>query len=193
MSALNNAVTPLSIDIENVICDMNRLFNPLHKDFVLDYQVQSYRDGYVLLTIALPEGMTKVFSSMLESMSGFFHYMNIKSKSAKASTLVFNPSEIARREIVQAEFLENAGNLFDGFIRQGHSKHESVSLTNSALKALNHPWACYDTIIRVLRTTGRFRKDYRLRLESAAEIVHKSTGRPVSDHRESNVTGRGAR
>lgn len=57
MNAHDQALTPLSIDIENVICDMNRLFNPLHKDFILDYKVQAARDGYVLLTIALPDGM----------------------------------------------------------------------------------------------------------------------------------------
>ncbi|MHB8121334.1 MAG: hypothetical protein ACYDG4_04190 [Desulfuromonadaceae bacterium] len=164
MSPQNQAVTPLSIDIDNVICDMNRLFNPLHKDFMLDYQVQAYRDGYVLLTIALPEGMTKVFSSMLESMSGFFHFMHIKSKTVKASALATEPAEIARREKLQTEFKDETCRLFDGFIVQGLSIKEAVSLTNSALKEQMHPWANYDAITRTLRSTGRFRRDFLARL-----------------------------
>lgn len=160
MSPTNQSLTPLSVDIENVICDMNRMFNPLHKDFMLDFQVQAYRDGYVLLTIALPEGMTKVFSSMLESMSGFFHFMNIKSKSAKASTLVNSPSEIARREKLQSEFKHDTCKLFDGYISQGQSIKQAISLTNSALKERSHPWANYDAIVRTLRSMGRLRKDF---------------------------------
>lgn len=170
MNAQNNAITPLSIDIDNVICDMNRLFNPLHKDFILDYKVQSYRDGYVLLSLALPEGMTKVFSSMLESMSGFFHYMHIKSKTAKATAQAFDIQEIEKRELSQSEFIDQAGKLFDGFILRGNSTWDSVTLTNNALKALNHPWASYDTIVRVLRPTGRFRKNYKLRLDTASVL-----------------------
>ncbi len=164
MNAHDQALTPLSIDIENVICDMNRLFNPLHKDFILDYKVQAARDGYVLLTIALPDGMIKVFASMLESMSGFFHFMHIKSKSVKASNAAFEPSEILRREQFHNDFLEKVCVLFDGFVQDGHSDKESVRLTNSAMKEQNHPWACYDTIMRLLRSTGRFRKDYKTRL-----------------------------
>jgi hypothetical protein len=170
MSARDHALTPLSIDIDNVICDMNRMFNPLHKDFMLDYQVQAYRDGYVLLTIALPEGMTKVFSSMLESMSGFFHFMNIKSKTVKASTLASDPAEIARREKVQAEFKEDTCKLFDGFISQGMSVKQAISLTNLALKDQKHPWASYDAIVRTLRSTGRFRKNVLVRLGVTPEL-----------------------
>lgn len=164
MSPQNQALTPLSIDIDNVICDMNRLFNPLHKDFMLDYQVQAYRDGYVLLTIALPEGMTKVFSSMLESMSGFFHFMHIKTKSAKASALVNDPAEIVRREKLQGEFKHDTCKLFDGFIGQGLSVKEAISLTNLALKGQSHPWANHDAITRTIRATGRLRKDFLVRL-----------------------------
>lgn len=164
MSPRNQALTPLSIDIDTVVCDMNRLFNPLHKDFVLDYQVQAYRDGYVLLTIALPEGMTKVFSSMLESMSGFFHFMHIKSKTVKASTLASDPNEIARREKFQEDFKNDTCKLFDGFIEQGMSIKQAVSLTNSTLKEQMHPWANYDAITRTLRSTGRFRRDFLVRL-----------------------------
>jgi len=163
MIAQDRSLTPLAIDIEHVICDMNRLFNPLHKDFMLDYKVQATRDGYVLLTIALPEGMTKVFASMLESMSGFFHFMHIKSKSVKASTAVLDPAELASRENRIAAFTDKVCTLYDGFIQQGHTVKESVSLTNSALKQLEHPWACYDSIMRVLRSSGRFRKDFNLK------------------------------
>ncbi len=32
----------LSVDIERVICDMNRMFNPLHNDFVVLYLMGAY-------------------------------------------------------------------------------------------------------------------------------------------------------
>jgi hypothetical protein len=163
MSAQDRSLTPLAIDIEHVICDMNRIFNPLHKDFMLDYKVQATRDGYVLLTIALPEGMTKVFASMLESMSGFFHFMHIKSKSVKAENVVHDPAEVLGREQRLAAFTDKVCALYDGFIHQGQTTKSAVSLVNATLKDQVHPWASYDTIMRVLRSSGRFRKDFKLR------------------------------
>lgn len=157
----NQAIAPFSTDIEQVILDMNRTFNPLHKDFMLEYQVQAASNGYVILSIALPEGMIRVFTSMLESMSGFFRYMHIKAKSAKASVNACQPSELQRREKLKAEYREQVFSLFDDFRMKGHTITESIKLTNSALKRVSHPWATYDIVSSTLRSSGRLRKDFR--------------------------------
>jgi hypothetical protein len=83
-----SGLLPYSADIKNVIFDMNRSFNPLHKEFMLDYHVSDVRNGYVFLTIALPEGMTKVFGSMLESLSLFFRFMDYKVKQSRLKSYV---------------------------------------------------------------------------------------------------------
>lgn len=152
--------SPLSVDIDRVLGDLNSSFNPLHRDFLLDFHVSGARDGYVFLTIALPEGMTRVFVSMLESMAGFFRFIDIKSRSAMSQAKAHDPGRRLAVEKSQADFQDQVCALFDDFTRQGHDRKTAVRLTNSALKGQNHPWASYETITQVLRSSGRFRKSW---------------------------------
>ncbi len=72
----------LRSDAERVLAEMNSSFNPLHQDFPLDFQMAGARNGYVYLSIALPEGMIRVFVSMLESLHGFFRFVDLKARVA---------------------------------------------------------------------------------------------------------------
>lgn len=152
----------LSFDIRRVLCDLNSDFNPLHKDFLLQYQVSGVRDGLVLVTIALPEGMTKVFVDMLQNLAGFFRFIDIKARaasaSARATASLVDLTDLKRREDLQKDFRKEVCDLYDGFITQGYDRKQAVKLSNSSLKAKNHPWATHDTISTVLRSSGRFRK-----------------------------------
>lgn len=163
MTARNQPLSPLSVDIEQVVFDMNRIFNPLHKDFILDYKVQASRDGYVLLTIAMPDGMTRAFASMLESMSVFFKYMQNRIKVDKSVSSDIDSKELLRRQMNRDEFQDKVCQIFDSLLVQGHSTREAVRLTNVTLKEQDHPWACYDNVIQTLRSLGCLRKNYRLK------------------------------
>jgi hypothetical protein len=136
------------VDVDRLLCDLNRSFNPLHKESVLDFRVTGSSNGYVLLSIAMPEGMTRVFVSFLESMHGFFRFVDLKARAASSEVKVTDPEEIKRRDLLQVEFREQVCALFDDFIRQGLSPKEAVKRTNSALKAKNHPWATYVMLFR---------------------------------------------
>lgn len=149
---------PSPIDIDRLIFDINRTFNPLSNDYQLNFHVSGVQDGFVCLSIALPEGMTRAFVTLLESFHGFFRCLDIKSRAASAQAKTIDPVEKEKREKLQADFLDEVCTLFDGFISQGHEKNEAVKLTNKAMKMKNHPWANYETVSSVLRSAGRFRK-----------------------------------
>ena len=145
-------------DIDGLLCNVNSAFNPLHKDCLLDFHVSGARDGYVFLSIALPEGMTRAFTSMLESLSGFFRCIDIKSRSAVAQNKVHDPALRDQVEQNQAEFRETVCRIFDELTGQGLEVKEAVKRTNSALKDQGHPWATHGIVSQVLRSMGRFRK-----------------------------------
>jgi hypothetical protein len=152
--------SPFPFDLDGVLCQLNSAFNPLHRDFMLDFHISGARDGYVYLSIALPEGMTRVFVSLLESLHGFARFMDIKARSAVSQDKAkfVDHVELQRREKVHAEFSQQVCFLYDGFLGQGYPTKEAVKMTNSALKAKNHPWATHDIVLKVLRSAGRFRK-----------------------------------
>jgi hypothetical protein len=149
---------PLPVDIGGMLYDMNKMFNPLHHECLLDYHVSAVQDGYVYLSIAMPEGLTRAFITMLESLTGFFRVMDTKARSIKAQGKAHDPAERQRIEEAQATFSEKVCSLFDTFTAQGVEAKEAIRLTNSALKEESHPWATYEAVSSELRKAGRFRR-----------------------------------
>lgn len=148
---------PFNVDIERVVYDAKSMFNPLHRETMLDFQVAGVKDGKVYLSLVMPEGMTRAFVSMLESLSCFFRSMSIKARSAASEAKCFEPSKIQERKQRKADFESEVCTLFDSFIGQGQTVNDAVKHTNSTLKASGHPWATYELVRSTLRTSGRFR------------------------------------
>jgi len=151
-------VAPLAVDINRLLFDINSTFNPLSRDCQINFHVSGVRDGFVCLSVALPEGMTRAFVSILESMQGLVRCIDIKSRAAAAQGKVIDQAEKERRERFQADFRVDVCALFDDYISQGHDRKEAVKLTNKAMKVKSHPWANHETVSSVLRAAGRFRK-----------------------------------
>jgi hypothetical protein len=149
---------PSPIDIDRLLFDINSTFNPLSRDCQINFHVSGVRDGYVCLSVALPEGMTRAFVSILESMQGLVRCIDIKSRAAAAQGKVIDQAEKERRERFQADFRVDVCTLFDDYISRGHDRKEAVKLTNKAMKVKFHPWANHETVSSVLRAAGRFRK-----------------------------------
>lgn len=149
---------PFPVDFDRLIWDADRLFNPLHGDKLLDFHVSGAKDGYVCLSIALPEGMTRGFVSMLESLCCFMRAVDVKSRSASAYAKVMDPAFLEERERLHEEFKREVCALFDGFTSQGVERKEAIKRTNASLKASGSPWATFDTVQGVLRSCGRFRR-----------------------------------
>ena len=162
MNAVMQAVSPPKLDVGALIYDTHTSFNPLSKEFMFDFEVSEIRDGYVVLSLALPEGMTRVFVAMLESMSGLFKFMDRKVKVAaaveKSHQRTIDPAVKAHTDKAREDFKNKVCDLYDGFMVGGHSSAEAVKLTNSALRANNHPWTGYEVVKSLIGSTGRFRK-----------------------------------
>lgn len=105
----------------------------------------------------MPEGLLKSYVSLLETLHGFFKYMAVKSNYARAEVKAHDPVEIERRKKFNDDFVKDVLEAYDGFIVLGHSVKKSISLSNSALKAVKHPWATYDQVFQVLSEKGRFK------------------------------------
>ncbi|RNC68574.1 MAG: hypothetical protein ED859_09670 [Desulfuromonadales bacterium] len=149
---------PFSLDMDRLLLDVNSQFNPLRPEFLLDFHVSGARDGFVYVSFALPEGMTRLFVSFLESMAGFFRLVDIKARSASAVVKAHDPARREKVEATHAEFRQEVCEIFDGLRGQGLDVKEAVKRTNSTLKARNHPWATFEVVQKVLRSTGRFRR-----------------------------------
>ncbi|ANA40300.1 hypothetical protein [Geobacter anodireducens] len=148
----------LPVDIDRLLLDVNTQFNPLRPEFLLDFHVSGAQDGLVYVSFALPEGMTRLFVSFLQSMAGFFRFVDIKARSASAIVKAHDPAELEKVEVMQKDFHKEVCEIFDQLTADGVEVKEAVRRTNSALKASGSPWATYETISSVLRSAGRFRR-----------------------------------
>lgn len=162
-SSFSPSVLPSSFNMGRVISRLNKYLNPLSEDCLIKHQVHKVQDGYAYITFALPVEMSRGFVAFLESMAGFFRIVDIKEKSVAAQSRELSLADIAERKRRYEEQEKLVCELFDGFVEQGRSVKEAVSLTNNAMKEKNHPWATYNLVSDVLRGAGRFRTKYKRR------------------------------
>ncbi len=148
----------LKADIDRTLREINRSFDPLKKDFPFDFHVTGAREGYVCLSVVMPDGMIRAFMTMLRSLHGFFRQIDIKAGHANSQSRTLDPQEVERRHQLQEDYRTEVCSLFDEFTRQGLPSNEAVKKTNAAMKKRNHPWATHDLITSALRSEGRFRK-----------------------------------
>ncbi len=85
LDALNGGNAPALpfSDVSSLVFGASSMFNPLRSEHLVDFQVSEVKDGYVFLTVALPEGITRPFVGMLDSMIHFMHFLDHKTKIAK--------------------------------------------------------------------------------------------------------------
>ena len=69
---------PFPVNVGPLVGDIAQTFNPLGRDFALDYHVSRAHDGYVVVSVALPEGMTRAYMTLLESLTGFVRVIDLK-------------------------------------------------------------------------------------------------------------------
>lgn len=146
-------------DVAGLVFSAASMFDPLRSEHLVDFQVSQVKDGYVFLTVALPEGITRPFIAMLDSMTHFMRFLDHKTKIAKAEAkaTTVDVKETERRNLAHDLFNKKVCKLYDGFIESGHSVPEAIKFTNSTLKAKKEPWASYTIVESVLRAQGRFR------------------------------------
>ena len=149
----------LEIDMAATLYDLTTSFNPLHKDALIDYQVRSINASQICMSVVMPKGMLIAFSTLLESMGGFFRVVSHRAKASEASRKVHDLSAIEARDKHISSFTTDTLRIFDGFVRAGNDKKTAVRLTNSALKEQQSPYATLYIVEKVLRSAGRLRKN----------------------------------
>lgn len=145
-------------DIDRLLFDLNSAFNPLHTACQVDFHVSAVKDGYVFMSIALPEGMTRAYVTLLESLNGLIRCMDVKSRAVAAQTRVHDLGEREDFETRHAAFKAKIISRYDGYIADGCDAVEATKKTNASLKAEGHPWATFEVVKGILRKAGKFRK-----------------------------------
>lgn len=145
-------------DINRLLFDLNSAFNPLHPGCQVDFHVSAVKDGYVFLSVALPEGMTRAYVTLLESLNGMIRCMDVKSRAVAAQSRVHDVNE---REDIDARIAAHKAKVvarYDGYIADGCDPAEATKRTNASFKCEKHPWASYEVTKQILREAGKFRK-----------------------------------
>lgn len=145
-------------DINRLLFDLNSAFNPLHPGCQLAFQVSEVKDGYVHLSMALPEGMTRAYITLLESLNGLFRCMDIKSRSVAAQTKVHDLTVHEQNLKRVADFEAKVLDRYDRFITAGYDSADAIKRTNTALKNEGENMAYYEWVKSVIRKAGRLRK-----------------------------------
>ena len=148
---------PFPVDSQRLVFDLSQTFNPLADGFGLDLQVSPARDGYVCVSVALPEGMTRAFVALLDSLHGLVRIVDGKSRAAFAGSRALDLSLIEERRQQRDSYTSRVCSLFDQLREQGQSMNEAVKAVNRQMKSERHPWATFDLVKEELRRNGRLR------------------------------------
>jgi len=155
MNPVDTAQAPFPVDSKRLTFDLAQTFNPLAAGFGLDFRVTPARDGYVLLTLAMPEDMPRAFVALLQSLHGLMRAVDGKVRVAHAQARALDVDQIAADQQHREAFSQLCCSLFDQYRKQGVSVAEAVKAVNRALKEQRHPWATYDVVKAELRRNGR--------------------------------------
>ena len=148
---------PFSVDVRRLVGDISQTFNPLAGGFALDLRVSPARDGYVCVSVALPEGMTRAFVALLDSLHGLVRVVDNKSRASFAQARAVDLGEIEKTRQFSDSYKAEVCRVFDALTARGVDRREAVKLTNRAMKDAGHPWATFDLVQDTLRAAGRFR------------------------------------
>jgi len=123
-------------------------------------------DGKINVTVTLPADLFIHYIRLLDSLSGFFQFVNRKAKIAQlqsASSLEARAKE-AKKNIdqYQVKLVE----LFDLYSAQGLDRKSVVKQISSDLRANKHPWSSPELVRSSLVAAGRGGRPGRPRRQS---------------------------
>ena len=152
---------PLPERFQALYGEISRGFDPLHRDSFLDVNVTAAKDGYVLLSVAIPETLLRGFVIFLDSMHGLMRCADQQALKALRAAAPLDLQAVEQAERRGAEFRDGICSRFDTLSRQGVSAAEAVKMINAELKAKGHPWAGHEVVRSTLSKAGKFRRNPR--------------------------------
>lgn len=163
MGSKHNLPSPLHsagyvADVDRLLFDLNSAFNPVLPGCQVEFNVSAVKDGYVFMSLALPEGMTRAYVALLESLGAMVRCIDVKSRHVAAQSKVHDLSiEEQNRQRVD-NFKARVVALYDRFISEGCDASEGIRRTNAQLKQEGEILANYEWVKAALREAGKFRK-----------------------------------
>lgn len=158
MTGCPSRLHPLPDRLQALYGQISRGFDPLHRDAFLDVKVTAAKDGYVLLTVALPEGMTRGFMTFLDAMHGLMRCADQQAMRALREAAPLDVQAMQQAEQRATDFRTTICARYDELAGQGVAAAEAVKRINAELKAQGHPWAGHEAVRTILSAAGRFRK-----------------------------------
>lgn len=149
---------PLPERFQALYGQISQGFDPLHRETFLDVKVTPARDGYVLLTVALPEGLTRGFVTFLDAMHGLMRCADQQAVKAKRAAAPLDLDKLEEAQQRTDAFKAEVCTRFDQLTNQGVTKAEAIKKVNTQFKAEGHPWAGHEVIRSILSKAGRLRK-----------------------------------
>lgn len=150
---------PLPDRFQALYGEISRGFDPFHRDSFLDVKVTAAKDGYVLLSVALPEGMTRGFVTFLDAMLGLMRCADQHAVRAVRECRPVDLQEVEHAAQRGDDFRATICARFDDLTRQGVAPADAVKRINADLKAKGHPWAGHEMVRSVLSQAGKFRRN----------------------------------
>jgi len=146
------------VDVSRLVGDISRTFNPLSRGFELEAQARHLQGGMVQVSFVLPEGMTRAFVALLESLFGLVRFVDQRAQISAVEVRAIDLDDLQERKQAIESYRLRVCDLFDRFMAEGMERKEAVKRVNQTLKAEKHPWATHDLVSDTLRKSGRFRK-----------------------------------
>lgn len=123
----------------------------------LDIKVVGYREGYALLTVAIPALMLNGFVGLLQGFQQSLKQSLFQLKYRKAESKALDPTDIEERRNRILEHEEKVFSIFDDLLGKNISAKEAVKMTGKKLRDKKYPWSQQDQILDILRTSGRLK------------------------------------
>ena len=157
-SPTRSELGPFPVNFGRLVGEIAQTFNPLGKNYALDMHVSPARDGHVVVSVAMPEGLSQAFMALLNSLYGLVQGIDNRTRASFTQARVHDPERIEATRQYQAAFRDAVCTRFDALRQTGVPVSEAIKQVNAALKADGHPWASYDLVRSQLSSTGRLRK-----------------------------------
>lgn len=158
ISSFSADLLPAKFDFKRVLGNVYKHLNPARSDFMLKYHMSEAKNGYVVVSFALPEGMANCFVGMFECMTGIMKGVEIKARSAFAQERAISLDETEKKKHRYEANKKLVCSVFDKYLKEGRTRNEAISLTNSTLKKKGHVWVTYEIVKDILRAERRFKK-----------------------------------
>lgn len=117
--------------------------------------VETLDDGFVAITVTLPVELVQDYRHFLESLSRFFHAVQVKGKISHAQSRAESQALDREAENNLAAYRARIVRTFDRYTSRGLDRKAAIQAIAQELRVEDHPWRSPDLIRSTLVAAGR--------------------------------------